>query len=569
MAYIFTAITGSDTVGQAFTKVNQNLQEVENNQGSTTGDYLPLSGGSLDAFASIVIPDDSALYSDYKYNGWSYYNNDDQVQLDFNYELGLDNGSITFINPASNGYAVIVSTPSGEGGKNIKVNDSGTGWEYFELPTNYLPLSGGTLTGGLSGTTVSLSNGSFYNTLSSATLSTGRTILLPNESGTIALDGKYIYNTGDTITGTYTINDGLVDGSKIEMYGVAPIMYLEGDSPVVRLLSTDTDTKSQLYSSQLIFDNNGVGSLNSAVVISPLLTTTGTSSITLRKLTGNTGGEFVVVPSITGQEGKLVRVNNNATGFNFASFSGSGSVSVSSSVDGYTIVGSGATRVSSAGTGTINVISSITNNTLVYRTIAAGTGVNVTESNGTITIAGNPSQGTLFNSLGNTFANTTTVETSVIFSSVRGGTTLSASTATISPQQTGGRRYRFTANGTIQSAASAGNLIARMKLGSVLLASSTTAVHNSIPANTNFFIEATFTVRQAGASGTVQARGIMHNTHTNFVANGSNSAPIGPVTTTSFNTTTDKVFDFTLQWGTSNASNAWVINEATLEYLDI
>jgi hypothetical protein len=46
-------------------------------------------------------------------------------------------------------------------------------------------------------------------------------------------------------------------------------------------------------------------------------------------------------------------------------------------------------------------------------------------------------------------------------------------------------------------------------------------------------------------------------------------ANVATATATAIDTRTDKVFDFTLQFGTANASNAWVISEATLEYLDI
>jgi hypothetical protein len=44
----------------------------------------------------------------------------------------------------------------------------------------------------------------------------------------------------------------------------------------------------------------------------------------------------------------------------------------------------GITDIISAGTGNFSVISSVTNNKLVYRTISAGTGINITESNGTL-----------------------------------------------------------------------------------------------------------------------------------------------------------------------------------------
>jgi len=379
----------------------------------------------------------------------------------------------------------------------------------------------------------------------------------------------FVQNTGDTITGLYTINDGAVDGARIDMVGVAPIIYLEGDSPVVRLVGTDVVGKSQLTFNSLNFDNNDVGSLNSQISIQPSLLTTGTSTLTIIKLSGNTSGYIPTVEDISTRPNEFIKVNNAANGFTFGVLSGTGSVAVTSSAAGYTIVGSGATKVQSTGTGTINIISSITNNTLVYRTISAGSQMNITQTNGDIIIAANPSEGVLFNSLGNQSVSNSTTETSVIFSSVQGTTTLKASTATTAPQQTAGRRYRFTANGTLQSAASAGNLIAKMKIGSVLLASSTTAMHNSIPASTTLFIDCTFTVRTAGASSNIQSRGIMHLTHTNFVSNGSNSAPIATATATAIDTRTDKVFDFTLQFGTANASNTFTISEATLEYLDI
>jgi len=179
-----------------------------------------------------------------------------------------------------------------------------------------------------------------------------------------------------------------------------------------------------------------------------------------------------------------------------------------------------------------------------------------------------PSEGILFNTTANLTSGNTTAEFSIISSSIRGSAILSASTATTLPQQTAGRRYRFTANGTIQTHSTAGNLTSRIKLGSVLIASAVTSLHNSIPANTTIFIDSTFTIRTAGSGGTVASRGIIHSTHTNLIANGSNSAPITPATT-SIDTRTAKLFDFTFQFGTLNASNTITINEATLEYLDI
>lgn len=579
MSYILTAITGGQNVGQAFTRVNENLAAIESNSG---GNFVPLTGTSLgsEITGDIVITNSNSLRiqdgtdvnsTEVNISSIDFRDDYNSVKTTLQYTPLLNSDSVVnIIDTEVNGYMVIVPTPSGEGGKNIRVNSSGNAWEYVDLDAKFLALTGGTLTGGLSGTTFTLGEGSYFNTLSSNTLTANRIVNLPDASGTIALSNDltgFVRNTGDTITGVYTINENNQNEAKINIIGTAPSINLSGDAALVSVSGIDVLAKTSIYPESIIFDDLNLTSLS----IQPLLfgVSTGSSILNIIKPTGSTTGYFATVGDISTHPNEFIKVNNNGTDFTFGILSGSGTVAVTSSVAGYTIVGSGATRVQSAGTGTINIISSITNNTLVYRTISAGSQMNITESNGTIILAANPSEGVLFNSLGNQSVSNSTTETSVIFSSVQGTTTLKASTATTAPQQTAGRRYRFTANGTLQSHSSAGNLIARMKLGSVLLASSTTAMHNSIPASTTLFIDCTFTVRTAGASSNIQSRGIMHLTHTNFVSNGSNSAPIATATATAIDTRTDKVFDFTLQFGTANASNTFTISEATLEYLDI
>ena len=580
MAYIFTAITGSDTVGQAFTKVNENLQEVENNQGSQ-GNFVPLTGTTLASpfsgefyglsNALIRLEDDFSYEGiNVSYSAVTFRDIDDNINANLKFTpITYNNGEIDIkiTDRLVDGYMVVAPNPSGQENKIVQVNGDGNGWDYIDSSSFST-----TLTSAGTGNRLILSSGTGSSIIQKS-LSGGSNVTITESNNTLLFNTTgLVQNTGDTITGKYTINDGDIEGARIDIVGTSPIIYLEGDSPVVRLVGTDVVGKSQLDYKSLSFDNNGVGSSNSSIVINTLLPNTGTSTFILKKYSGNsvTNGYIVAVDDIATHPNELIKVNNNADNFSFAVLSGSGSVAVTSSVAGYTIAGSGATRVSSAGTGSIHILSSITNNTLVYRTLSAGTGIAIRENSGTITVAANPSEGVLFNSLGNVSLNTSTAETSIIFSSVQGSTTLNASTATTAPQQTAGRRYRFTANGTLQSAAAAGTLTARMKLGSVLIASSATfTMANSIPANTTLFIDCTFTVRTAGASGTIQSRGIMHLTHINFLASGTNSVALVPATTTSFNTQTDKVFDFTLQFGTSNVSNAFVINEASLEYLDI
>jgi hypothetical protein len=143
---------------------------------------------------------------------------------------------------------------------------------------------------------------------------------------------------------------------------------------------------------------------------------------------------------------------------------------------------------------------------------------------------------------------------------------LNSSTHGTTPQLIAGKKYRFNAKGTITTAASsAGNLIARMELGSVIIASSSTSLQTSISSK-YFEIDCTFTIRSQGASGTVIGSGKML-TDNQYLA--SSTSPISPITSqgvVTLNTTVDTAFDFTLQF--SDGGNNININEATLEYLN-
>lgn len=142
---------------------------------------------------------------------------------------------------------------------------------------------------------------------------------------------------------------------------------------------------------------------------------------------------------------------------------------------------------------------------------------------------------------------------------------LNSSTHGSTPQLISGKKYRFNARGIINTDASPGSLLAKMKLGSVIVASSATALQSSI--NANFFeIDCTFTIRSAGSSGTVIGSGKML---TDFQYLVSATSPIAPVTSLglrTINTTVDTVFDFTLE--NTTLGNIIIINEATLEYLN-
>jgi hypothetical protein len=148
-----------------------------------------------------------------------------------------------------------------------------------------------------------------------------------------------------------------------------------------------------------------------------------------------------------------------------------------------------------------------------------------------------------------------------------GTNVLNSSTHGTTPQLIVGKKYRFNAKGTIKTAnSSAGDLIAIMKLGSVVVASSSTSLQTSLASN-YFEIDSTFTIRSQGPSGTVIGSGKML-TDAAFLV--SATSPIAPITSQGvvvLNTTVDTPFTVTLQ-NSTNGNNIYVINEATLEYLN-
>ena len=148
-----------------------------------------------------------------------------------------------------------------------------------------------------------------------------------------------------------------------------------------------------------------------------------------------------------------------------------------------------------------------------------------------------------------------------------GSTLLNSSSHGTNPQLLTGKKYRFNAKGLITTTAtSAGNLIAKMKLGSVLVASSTTALQTSISSK-YFEIDCTFTIRNTGTSGTTVGSGKILTDAQYLNLSFSPIVPITSLGSVTINTTVDTVFDFTLQ-NSSNANNIYIINEATLEYLN-
>ena len=241
-------------------------------------------------------------------------------------------------------------------------------------------------------------------------------------------------------------------------------------------------------------------------------------------------------------------------------------------------------RYSSATAGDITYNSTSGNSLLFNKTTTLQTPFIFKDNNYSLTSAtiGNrlvevDTSGTLnstrfFNTLGvfNVITSTTISGTSELStintnnSFIIGSTLLNSSSHGTNPQLLTGKKYRFNAKGYINSDVSPGNLTSKLKLGSVIIASAITALQTNI--NGDFFeIDCTFTIRNTGASGNVIGSGKML-TDAALLSTASPIAPITSLGQVTIDTTTDKIFDLTLQF--SDLGNEILINEATLEYLN-
>jgi hypothetical protein len=168
----------------------------------------------------------------------------------------------------------------------------------------------------------------------------------------------------------------------------------------------------------------------------------------------------------------------------------------------------------------------------------------------------------------------TAVETSVLSTGgtfLYGDNLLNRTSHGTNPHLVVGKKYRFNARGVI-SGTSGGTFYGKMLIGSSLIASSSTFNLNPSLNNNYFEIDTTFTIRDVGTSGVVIGGGKMLTDATSLVSGLTRPivaiSSLGGLTGVTVNTTADQFFDVTINFSTASTTNAVVITEATLEYLN-
>ena len=525
MAYIFTAITGGQTVGQAFTRVNQNLAAIEDNipTGGTSGNFLPLSGGSLTGNVIMATGTNLKVQNGFNwiiYSGNSIQFYDDNFATNINLKPSYPMGNevnITLSDYKSGDIAVI-PTPYVANRFIGTLNSSTDGYDFIQLSAG-TGIAIDISAGGDIYTIRNTSSGPSGSGFSAATsVGNGLSIISSATNNTLRLF---------TLSGT----NGLVVST-----ATTGLMTFRGPTTANRVFMTDAS--GNMVNSDFLFtdDTNdtlgiGIAAATTARLLLPVQTATITPlrfSKTSTEYTGAVDGSIWYSSS-----GNTLKFQKSST--------------------------------------TTDFIFKDNNISLTGATVGR---VLIADTNGTISTGRDVVNFGVFNMLTSKTITDSTSETSILNTdaTVFYGTNVLAASTAATAMLVAGKKFRFTAKGTIATDSSAGILTARMKLGSTVIAShSGFTLKNSISEPNVLNIESTFTIRTQGASGTVIGSGMM--TSDDELASGGGGGGnhffgIFNNGSLTLDTTSDKVFDFTFQFGTASANNIITINEATLEYLN-
>lgn len=581
MSYIFSAITGGQNVGEAFTRVNQNLAAIEDNiptGGTVSGNFLPLSGGSLTG--NVIMATGTNLKVENGFNWIIYSGNsiqfyDDNFSSNINlkpsYPVGQEvditlsdyksgdiaviptpyvaNRFIGTLNSSTDGYDFIQLSA----GTNVTINTS-TGGDIFTINASSGP-SGGGVTGVTSAGTGNrlLISSITNNNIVQKSLSGGTNVTITESNGTLTFSsaggsgtvtgatsaggGIAIYQSATTDTLTFRSISGSNGFEATSVGSLAIVRPVAAARTANRILVTDgsgnmtTNTNIQIEQTIGGIGIGGVGGVATARLLLPAQTAAITPLRFTKTATDYTGAVDGSVWYLTSGNTLKFYKSNISTEFIFKD-------------NNTTLTGTSNNRVVQA------------------------------DSSGSLSASASIISFGLFNVITSTTITNTTSEVSIIPTGgtvLVGSNILNASSNATTPQLVAGKKFRFTANGTIATHSSAGVLTARLKLGNTVVASvSGFTLHDSISSPNNFFIESSFTIRTQGASGTIVGCGSLETDHQLLRANpqGNSFVGLNNLGSLTIDTTSDKAFDFTFQFGTASVNNIITINEATLEYLN-
>lgn len=520
MAYIFTAITGSQTVGQAFTRVNQNLAAIENNitTGGTSGNYLPLSGGSLTG--NVIMATGTNLKVENGFNWIIYSGNsiqfyDDNFSTNINLKPSYPFGNEVDITLSDFQSGDIVVVPTFTANRLIGTRN------LVEDGYNFIQLSGGTNV-----TINTNSDGSIY-TINAASGPSGSGFSAATSVGNgLSIISSATNNTLRlfTLSGT----NGLVVST-----AATGLMTFRGPNTANRVFITDAS--GNMVNSDFLFtdDTNdtlgiGIAAATTARLLLPAQTATITPlrfTKTATEYTGAVDGSIWYSSS-----GNTLKFQKNTIASDFI----------------------------------------FKNNNIAFTGATAGR-VLIADGSGTISTGRDVVNFGVFNMLTSTTITDTTVETSILNTgaTVFYGTNVLAASTAATAMLVAGKKFRFTAKGELQTKnTAAGTFNVKIKLGSSIISTSSAfTLSNNVNTPNVFGIDTTFTVRSQGASGTVIGSGFIHSDET-FHTGAQDVYALFNQGAVTIDTTTDKVFDCTVQFGTADATNTITFNEATLEYLN-
>jgi len=313
--------------GMQITESNGTLIFVSTATGGTgstlSGNYLPLSGGTVsgNTLFSNTIGDKGILVSNSAIT-FQELSGTANVTLKTDRLLFTTNVDVNILDTLSSGYMVIAPSPSGEAGKYIRVASNNINWEYADLSTEFLALTGGTVSGetiflsGISATSI-YNDYIDFNTGASITQNFGRlffngteqTLSYYGEGITEIKVGQQLYsrvynNTGAILTKGTAVK---VTGATLGLPTVCPAIATDsGENTVIGLVASNIANNSQ----GLVINNGLISgiTINNFVVGDLLYLSPVSAGTYVNSLTGygfnirtNLIGRVVATGTTTGQ----------------------------------------------------------------------------------------------------------------------------------------------------------------------------------------------------------------------------------------------------------------------------